>query len=301
MQNLPIAFIGGGNMTRSLVGGLLMSGADPGQLWVAEPDSGQREFLRSHFGVHTSAANRDSAAQGRVLVLAVKPQVLCSALQDVAAVAQQQQPLVISIVAGVREPDIQRWLGYAAAIVRTMPNTPALVGCGATALFANAEVSAAQRQVAESLLRSVGVTVWVDSERMLDAVTALSGSGPAYFFLLMEALEKTGVQLGLAPDTARLLTLQTAFGAAKMALETTENPHHLRARVTSPGGTTERAISVFQEEQLDRIIARSLAASLAILESPEILAEQLDALVNKALDAAQRRSVELGDLLGGQP
>lgn len=301
MQNLPIAFIGGGNMTRSLIGGLLMSGADPGQLWVAEPDGGQREFLRNHFGVHTSADNRHIAAQGRVLVLAVKPQVLCNVLEELATVAQQQQPLLISIVAGVREPDIQRWLGYAAAIVRTMPNTPALVGCGATALCANAQVTDVQRQTAESVLRSVGITVWVDSERMLDAVTALSGSGPAYFFLLMEALEKTGVQLGLAPDIARLLTLQTAFGAAKMALESTENPGHLRARVTSPGGTTERAISVFQDEQLERLIARSLAASLAILESPEILAAQMNELVDKALDAARRRSVELGDLLGGQP
>jgi len=141
----------------------------------------------------------------------------------------------------------------------------------------------------------------VDSERMLDAVTALSGSGPAYFFLLMEALEKTGVQLGLAPETARLLTLQTAFGAAKMALESPENVAVLRAGVTSPGGTTERAISVFQDEQLDRLIARSLAASLAIMETPSLLTEQLDELVNKALDAARRRSEELGNLLGGQP
>ena len=136
---------------------------------------------------------------------------------------------------------------------------------------------------------------------MLDAVTALSGSGPAYFFLLMEALEKMGVQLGLDPEVARLLTLQTAFGAAKMALESPENPAALRARVTSPGGTTERAISVFQDEKLDKLIARSLAASLALLEAPELLAEELDAVVTKALEAARHRSEELGNLLGGQP
>ncbi len=300
MKELPIAFIGGGNMARSLIGGLLVSGADPDRLWVAEPDAGQRELLRGRFGVHTHSDNREIAAKGQVLVLAVKPQVLRPVTEALAEVAQAHQPLIISIAAGVREPDLRRWLGYEAAIVRTMPNTPALVGSGATALFANPFVQEPQRQIAESIMRSVGLTVWVDSERMLDAVTALSGSGPAYFFLLMEALEKTGVQLGLAPETARLLTLQTAFGAAKMALESPENVAMLRAGVTSPGGTTERAISVFQDEQLDRLIARSLAASLAIMEAPSLLTEQLDELVNKALEAARHRSEELGNLLGGQ-
>jgi pyrroline-5-carboxylate reductase len=300
MKDLPIAFIGGGNMARSLIGGLLVSGADPDHLWVAEPDAAQRELLRGRFGVHTGFDNREIAAKGQVIVLAVKPQILRPVTEELAETAQARQPLVISIAAGVREPDIRRWLGYDAAIVRTMPNTPALVGSGATALFANAQVNDEQRQMAESIMRSVGLTVWVDSERMLDAVTALSGSGPAYFFLLMEALEKTGVQLGLAPETARLLTLQTAFGAAKMALESPENVAILRAGVTSPGGTTERAISVFQDEQLDRLIARSLAASLAIMETPSLLTEQLDELVNKALEAARHRSEELGNLLGGQ-
>jgi pyrroline-5-carboxylate reductase len=301
MKDLPIAFIGGGNMARSLIGGLLVSGADPDHLWVAEPDAAQHELLRGRFGVHTGFDNREIAAKGQVIVLAVKPQILRPVTEELAETAQARQPLVISIAAGVREPDIRRWLGYDAAIVRTMPNTPALVGSGATALFANAQVNHEQRQMAESIMRSVGLTVWVDSERMLDAVTALSGSGPAYFFLLMEALEKTGVRLGLAPETARLLTLQTAFGAAKMALESPENPAILRERVTSPGGTTERAISVFQDEQLDLLIARSLAASLAIMETPSLLTEQLDELVNKALDAARHRSEELGNLLGGQP
>lgn len=301
MKDLPIAFIGGGNMARSLIGGLLISGADPDHLWVADPDAGQRELLRGRFGVHTGFDNREIAAKGQVIVLAVKPQILRSVIEDFAGTAQTRQPLILSIAAGVREPDLRRWLGYDAAIVRTMPNTPALVGSGATALFANAQVNSEQRQLAESIMRSVGLTVWVDSERMLDAVTALSGSGPAYFFLLMEALEKTGVQLGLAPETARLLTLQTAFGAAKMALESPENAATLRERVTSPGGTTERAISVFQDEQLDRLIARSLAASLAIMETPSLLTEQLDELVNKALEAARHRSEELGNLLGGHP
>ena len=301
MKDIPIGFIGGGNMARSLIGGLLASGGDPDHIWVAEPDVGHRELLRGRFGVHTGADNREIATRSEVIVLAVKPQVLCSVAEALADIVQTRRPLMISIAAGVREPDIRRWLGGEAAIVRTMPNTPALVGSGATALFANTQVNDEQRQLAESIMRSVGLTVWVEQERMLDAVTALSGSGPAYFFLLMEALEKMGVQLGLDPEVARLLTLQTAFGAAKMALESPENPAALRARVTSPGGTTERAISVFQDEKLDKLIARSLAASLALLEAPELLAEELDAVVAKALEAARHRSEELGNLLGGQP
>jgi pyrroline-5-carboxylate reductase len=227
--------------------------------------------------------------------------VLRPVAEELAGVIQARRPLVISIAAGVREPDLGRWLGGETAIVRTMPNTPALVGSGATALFANSRATEEQRQIAESIMRAVGLTVWVGEERMLDAVTALSGSGPAYFFLLMEALEKIGVRLGLNPEVARLLTLQTAFGAAKMALESPDNPAALRARVTSPGGTTERAISVFQDEQLDALIARSLAASLAILETPSVLTDELDELVGRALDAARHRSEELGNLLGGQP
>ena len=300
MKDIPIAFIGGGNMARSLIGGLLSSGSNPDNIWVAEPDAGHRELLRGRFGVHTGADNREIAARATLVVLAVKPQVLRPVAEELAATVQAHQPLVLSIAAGVREPDLRRWLGAETAIVRTMPNTPALVGSGATALFANPRVSEVQRQLAESVMRSVGLTVWVEQERMLDAVTALSGSGPAYFFLLMEALEKIGVQLGLDPEVARLLTLQTAFGAAKMALESPDNPTALRARVTSPGGTTERAISVFQDEQLDKLIARSLAASLALLETPSLLTEELDSLVAKALEAAHNRSEELGNLLGGQ-
>jgi len=301
MKDVSIAFIGGGNMARSLIGGLLASGSDPDHLWVAEPDAGQREILRGHFGVHTSPDNRDIAARAEVLVLAVKPQALRAVVEDLAEIVHTCQPLIISIAAGVREPDLRHWLGGEVAIVRTMPNTPALVGSGATALFANPWVSENQRQLAESIMRAVGLAVWVDHERLLDAVTALSGSGPAYFFLLMEALEKAGVRMGLTMETARLLTLQTAFGAAKMALEIPENAAALRARVTSPGGTTERAISVFQDEELEVLIARSLAASLAIMETPTLLTDQLDDLVARALDAARHRSEELGNLLGGQP
>ena len=277
MKDIPIAFIGGGNMTRSLIGGLIADGYDPGCIWVADPDDSQREFLRSRFRVHTGADNLDIAARAKVIVLAVKPQLLKSVAQQLATAIQLCPQLVISIATGVREPDLRRWLGGGSlALVRTMPNTPALVSSSATALFANEFVSEDHRQLAESLLRAVGVTVWVNNEHQLDVVTALSGSGPAYFFLLMEALEQAGATLGLDADTARLLTLQTAFGAAKMALESAESPAILRDRVTSPGGTTERALTVLCEGGIELLVA-------------------------KALEAARYRAGELGDLLGGQP
>ena len=276
MKEISIAFMGGGNMARSLIGGLITGGHHADCIRVADPDAGQREFLRSHFGVQTGADNLELAAKAKVIVLAVKPQILQTVAQQLAPLIQSSQPLLISIAAGVREPDVRRWLGGGPlAVVRAMPNTPALVGSAASALFANEFVSEHQRQQAESLLRAVGVTVWVKDEALLDAVTALSGSGPAYFFLLMEALEQVGIRLGLNADTARLLTLQTAFGAAKMALESAESPATLRTRVTSPGGTTERALAVLQEGGLEPLVAQ-------------------------ALEAACQRARELGDLLGEQ-
>ncbi len=274
MLESSIGFIGGGNMARSLIGGLIAGGGDPRHLWVAEPAADQRDFLRHRFNLHASPDNHEIASQADILVLAVKPQVLPEVARQLSALIQARQPLVISIAAGVREPDLRAWLGGGAlALVRTMPNTPALVGSAASALFANPFVSEDQRQQAESLLRAVGMTVWVEDERLLDTVTALSGSGPAYFFLLMEALEQAGIAQGLDAATARLLTLQTAFGAAKMALESAESPAALRTRVTSPGGTTERAVATLREGGLESLLAR-------------------------ALDAARQRAQELGDLLG---
>ncbi|MBL8250696.1 MAG: pyrroline-5-carboxylate reductase [Candidatus Competibacter sp.] len=277
MKASPIAFIGGGNMARSLIGGLIDGGHRPDRIWVAEPDAAQREFLRGRHGVHTDPDNVSAIADAAIVVLAVKPQILRGVAEQLAPALQARAPLVISVAAGARERDLHRWLGGGTlALVRTMPNTPALVGSAATALFANAFVSEEQRQLAESLLRAVGVTVWVDDETLLDTVTALSGSGPAYFFLVMEALEHAAREAGLDEGKARLLTLQTAFGAAKMALESAESPATLRVRVTSPGGTTERALAALREGGLETLLA-------------------------KALEAARRRSRELGDLLGEQP
>ncbi|NJN46025.1 MAG: pyrroline-5-carboxylate reductase [Candidatus Competibacteraceae bacterium] len=274
MNTFHTAFIGGGNMARSLIGGLLADGCDPNTLWVSDPSESQLDAVRRHFNVNVTTDNSEAASQASVVVLAVKPQTVQSVAVQLAPIVGSSNQLVVSIAAGVRTSDLCRWLDGHGALVRAMPNTPALVRSGASALFASATTSAEQRQLAESILRAVGLTVWVDEEALLDSVTALSGSGPAYFFLVMEALEQAGVSLGLSPAQARLLTLQTAFGATKMALESADDVATLRARVTSPGGTTERAIA-------------------------ELQAGKLETLFSKALTAAHQRARELGDWLGG--
>ncbi|HHM05535.1 MAG TPA: pyrroline-5-carboxylate reductase [Gammaproteobacteria bacterium] len=261
MRERTIAFVGGGNMARSLIGGLIKDGCRAERLWVSDPDPAKLDRYARHYTVHTSADNKTPVEHADVVVLAVKPQVLKTVAQDLAAAVAARKPLVISIAAGIRESDLRRWLGEGIAIVRTMPNTPALVGSGASALYANAYVDAEQRDLAESILRAAGVTLWVDDEAQMDTVTALSGSGPAYFFLVMEALEQAAVRHGLPPASAHLLTLQTAYGAAKMALESPEELGALRRRVTSPGGTTERAIQVLQDSKLEALFERALAAA----------------------------------------
>ncbi len=273
MENYRIGFIGGGNMARSLVGGLIAGGLDATRLQVAEPDAARRAELDERFGVTTSDDNGAVASAVDVLVLAVKPQVLHAVVTRLAPVLGPRPPLLISIAAGVRAESIARWLGRPMALVRAMPNTPALVRSGATALFANPEVSANQRSRAESIMRAVGQTLWIDDEALMDAVTALSGSGPAYFFLFMEALEQAAIDLGLEPGAARLLTLETAQGAARMALSSEEGPAQLRERVTSPGGTTEAALGVFAEGGFAALIARALAAAR---DRSDELAVQLD-------------------------
>lgn len=250
MANSNIAFIGGGNMARSLIGGMIAGGVAPERLWVADPSAEQLEALREKFKLNLTTDNTEAAARAEIIVLAVKPQIMREALAPIRDIVQRNRPLIISIAAGIPEPAIQRWLGGGVPIVRVMPNTPALVRAGAAALYANELVSDAQRDKAESIVRAVGIAQWVEEEALMDAVTALSGSGPAYFFLLMEALEAAGRAVGLPDDAARLLTLQTAYGAAKMALESADPPATLRERVTSPGGTTEAALRVLEEAGL---------------------------------------------------
>jgi pyrroline-5-carboxylate reductase len=256
-----LAFIGAGNMACSLVGGLIADGWDPARIHVADADPQQLERISRRFPVTTTTTNQHAAGQADVVIFAVKPQSMKAVALELADTITQHRPLVISIAAGIRETTLRSWLGEQTAIVRTMPNTPALVQSGATALYANPAVNEDQRSIAESILRAVGLTIWVDDEAMMDAVTALSGSGPAYFFLFMEALQSAGCKLGLAEQTARLLVLQTAFGAAKMALESTEDAATLRRRVTSPGGTTERALEVLQGHDFETQIFEALQAA----------------------------------------
>ncbi|MGB5306316.1 MAG: pyrroline-5-carboxylate reductase [Gammaproteobacteria bacterium] len=261
MTQHTLAFIGAGNMACSLVGGLIADGWDPARIHVADADPQQLERVSGRFPVTTTSTNPDAAAQADVVILAVKPQSIKEVALELADTVAQSRALVISIAAGIRETSLRGWLGKQTAIVRAMPNTPALVQSGATALYANPAVNEAQRSIAESILRAVGMTLWIDDETMMDAVTALSGSGPAYFFLFMEALQSAGCKLGLPSDTARLLVLQTAFGAAKMALESSEDAATLRRRVTSPGGTTERALEVLQEQEFEARILKALQAA----------------------------------------
>ena len=268
----PIGFIGGGNMARSLIGGLVRAGYPTEALYVADPNDAIRSALAADFGINTSSDNRQIVAASDVVVLAVKPQVLKEVASSIKG-SQREHQLFLTVAAGIRTTSLASWLGSNTPIVRAMPNTPALVQSGATGLFANPRVSEAQRDLAESIMRAAGLVQWIDDEALMDAVTALSGSGPAYLFLVMEAMEKAGQDLGLPAETARLLTLQTAFGAAKLALEIEEDPAVLRQNVTSPGGTTERAIQVLQQEGLE-------------------------ALFNKALHAARDRAQELADELG---
>ncbi len=263
MSERTVAFIGGGNMARSLIGGLVADGYPPDRIRVADPNADQRAELGARFGIRADADNRTAIEGADAVVLAVKPQVVRDVAEPLGERLRAQGTLVISIAAGLREPDLSRWLGGDVAVVRTMPNTPALVQTGATALYANAHVNAGQRDLAESLLRAVGITQWLEDEALMDAVTAVSGSGPAYFFLLMEMLENVGADLGLPRASARLLTLETALGAARMALESEEEPAKLRQRVTSPGGTPAAAVNTLEDGGIRELYERALRAAAA--------------------------------------
>ena len=256
-----IAFLGGGNMAASLVGGLVESGHPPAAIVVSEPVAEKRRDLAERFAVGVTADNREAAAASDVVVLAVKPQDMAEVVTGAAGAMRARGPLVVSIAAGTRIGRILEWLDYPAPVVRTMPNTPALLGCGATALFANEAVSDEQRDAAETILQSAGIALWVDDEGLLDAVTAVSGSGPAYYFLLMEHMIRTGERLGLTASQARALTLQTALGAARMALESGRTPEELRVGVTSPGGTTARALDLFRGGGFGELVETALTGA----------------------------------------
>lgn len=256
-----IAFIGGGNMAVSLIGGLLGGGHPAERTVVVEPDADKRAALEKRFEVQTLDAAGPELAEIDAWVLAVKPQVLPGVARELAGYMGTRAPLVVSVAAGIRSDALAGWLGNRVPIIRCMPNTPSLIGAGATALFASPGVSEQQRTVADNLMTGAGLTVWVDDESALDAVTATSGSGPAYFFAFMEAMQSTAEDMGLPTDTARELVLQTALGAARMARESGDDPGTLRSRVTSPGGTTERALAILEEGGFDMLVGEAMRAA----------------------------------------
>lgn len=255
------AFIGGGNMARSLIAGLIRQGVAGAHIHVAEPVAELREALVRDFGVSAHTDASDAVATALLWVMAVKPQVMRNVCGTVSDQAQAQRPTVLSIAAGITTPQLDRWLGGGIAVVRAMPNTPALLGAGVTGLFATPQVDAGQRALADQLLSSAGRTVWIDDEAKMDTVTAVSGSGPAYVFLLAEAMEAAALEQGLPADAARTLVLDTILGAARMLSEAGEAPAQLRHRVTSPGGTTQAAIETFQNGGFEGLTCRAIAAA----------------------------------------
>lgn len=269
MNTAVISFIGAGNMASSIIGGLLESGHPASALRASDPARASLEKLGKLGAITTFQDNAAACADADVVILAVKPQIMDAAMASIAAPVAARGALVISIAAGTTIAAMEAGLGAGAAVVRCMPNTPALLGVGATALYANRNVSAAQRELASTILAAVGLIEWVPEESQLDAITALSGSGPAYFFLFMEAMVNAGCAMGLSRECATAMTKQTALGAARMATETDADLTELRRRVTSPGGTTERAVQCFEHEGLRDLVAH-------------------------AMDAAQQRAAEMG-------
>ena len=261
-HHLTIGLIGGGNMSRALVRGLLRSGHPAQLISIAEPDAGQREQLAAlDPGLVLDANNTPVAQNAAVLVLAVKPQILPAVATALAGQRRPAGQLVLSVAAGITLGSLAGWLGADKPLVRIMPNQPATIGAGVSALAASSAVDTAARQLAEYIAGTTGRALWLPDETMMDAVTAVSGSGPAYFYLLMEHIERAAIDLGLPPDLATALTRETALGAARVVVETQTEPRVLRAAVTSPGGTTAAALRVFEQADLAGIVQQALTAA----------------------------------------
>ena len=263
-----ITFIGAGNMSRSLIAGL-SQGETQHNIRISDPNETQLADIQAHWsGITAFSDNIEAITGADVVVLAVKPQLMEIVCEPLQTTVSTEKPLIISIAAGINSSNLSKWLDEDAAIVRCMPNTPSLVQSGMTGLFANAQVSEEQSNLAESILRAVGSTLWLDQEDKIDAVTAVSGSGPAYYFLVMEAMQTAAQELGLSAEEARLLVLQTAFGAAKLALESSDDAGTLRERVTSKGGTTEAALKKLIGGGLPSLFEEAMVA--ATIRSKEL-------------------------------
>ncbi|GED44043.1 pyrroline-5-carboxylate reductase [Cobetia marina] len=258
-----IAFIGAGNMASAIFGGMIEAGYPADRIIATARSRDTLEALEQRYGVTTTQDNADAVARADVIVLGVKPQMMHDVCQALAPAVQERKPLVISVAAGITCDSLERWLGGELAIIRCMPNTPSLVGVGASGLYATSRVTDEQRALMDEMLTAVGIVEWVEEEGLLEAVTGISGSGPAYFFLFIEALEAAGIELGLDAETARRLAIQTGRGAAQMAFTSEHEPAELRRRVCSPNGTTERAINSFEGDGLREIVGRAAKASSA--------------------------------------
>jgi pyrroline-5-carboxylate reductase len=261
MSNKQLVILGGGNMGRALIGGMLRRGTRPEHITVGESSQAARDTLSADFGIQATADNAAAAGTAAVIVVAVKPQVAGAVLTPLQPTLQRTRPLVISIAAGIRVSTLESWCGSGVPVVRAMPNRPALVGAGATGLFAPATVAGTQREAAERVMQAVGEVIWVAAEDDLDVVTALSGSGPAYFFLLAELLTQGAIDLGLEPAAARRLAIATLHGAGQLAYAGDGDLARMRAEVTSKGGTTEAAVKSFEAADLRGIVARALEAA----------------------------------------
>ena len=258
MKNVTLGFIGAGNMANSLIRGLLADGTSADSILIADIDSEKLKNLQAAYGVQVSD-NQGIAEQADIIVLAVKPQVMKSVCTKLDL--GERNPLVVSIAAGIPLASLQSWIKSEAAIIRCMPNTPALVGKGASGLFANERTSEEQKSFASQLMGAIGISVWVKSETAIDAVTAISGSGPAYFFLFLEAMQEAAADMGLEKDVAELLCVHTALGAAELALQSEDDVGELRRQVTSPGGTTERALREFESGGLRDLVRKAVLAA----------------------------------------
>lgn len=262
MEDQSVAFIGGGNMTRAIVGGLLEDGFSAANISIAEPMASQRDLLTDAMpGVFVSEDNDEVVARANNVVLSVKPQIIAGVCRELADAVQKTRPLIISIAAGPRIADIDHWLGGGNAIARVMPNQPALLQKGVSGLFANDKTSAGQLEAARTIMSAVGPVVTVPVEDDIDAVTAVSGSGPAYFYLLIDMIAKTGERLGLSEAAARDLAIETAVGATKLAQESGDSMDELIARVRSPGGTTAAALDSLLNNGVRDIFATALTAA----------------------------------------
>jgi pyrroline-5-carboxylate reductase len=261
-----IGFIGAGNMAHCIIGGMLKQGFKADSIWASDPSAASLDRLKSAYGIHTTENNSQLAAATDILFFSVKPQMLQNVCEQIGG---QLKPggLIISIAAGIPISSIENWIGDSAsagqAIVRCMPNTPAQVLKGATGMFANAQVSKEQKSITESLFAGIGLALWVETEHLLHAVTALSGSGPAYIFLVIEAMEAAAVKLGLPTTIARKLAAQTVAGAAELVQQSELEPAQLKRNVMSPGGTTERAIATFEQRDLMGIFEQAITAASA--------------------------------------